>query len=197
MAIKKGRATDAVARLFSVTAAEQTHEAYEAHEVKREHHVPETHEAQEAYEAPHMPDTHEAYEAHEVKREYHMPETYEAHEAYEAPRMPDAQEAYEAHEVEREHRMPETHEAQEAYEAYEARAPKADGAYRAADTQGKRGKKALRMTMAFSEENMDYIRTMGKLESGGATAYVNRLIEADRRKHADVYRQMKTLRPDA
>ena len=164
MAIKKGRATDAVARLFSVTAAEQAHEAYEAHEVKREHPVPETHEAQDAYEA------------------------------YEAPRMPDAQEAYEAHEVEREHRMPETHEARE---AYEARAPKADGAYRAADTQGKRGKKALRMTMAFSEENMDYIRTMGKLESGGATAYVNRLIEADRRKHADVYRQMKTLRPDA
>lgn len=161
MAIKKGRATDAVARLFSVTAAEQAHEAYEAHEVRREHPVPETHEAQEAYEAPHMPDTHEAYEAHEVKRE---------------------------------HRMPETHETQE---AYEDRAPKADGAYRAADTQGKRGKKALRMTMAFSEENMDYIRTMGKLESGGATAYVNRLIEADRRKHADVYRQMKTLRPDA
>lgn len=128
MAIKKGRATDAVARLFSVTAAEQAHEAYEAHEVKREHPVPETNEAQEAYEA---------------------------------------------------------------------HAPKADGAYRAADTQGKRGKKALRMTMAFSEENMDYIRTMGKLESGGATAYVNRLIEADRRKHADVYRQMKTLRPDA
>lgn len=161
MAIKKGRATDAVARLFSVTAAEQAHEAYEAHEVKREHPVPEIHEAQEAYEV---------------------------------PRMPDAQEAYEAHEVEREHRMPETHEA---YEAHEAHAPKADGAYRAADTQGKRGKKALRMTMAFSEENMDYIRTMGKLESGGATAYVNRLIEADRRKHADVYRQMKTLRPDA
>lgn len=152
MAIKKGRATDAVARLFSVTAAEQTREAYEAYE---------------------------AYEAHEGKREHPVPETHEAQEAYEAPRMPDAQEAYEAH------------------EAYEARAPKADGDYRAADTQGKRGKKALRMTMAFSEENMDYIRTMGKLESGGATAYVNRLIEADRRKHADVYRQMKSLRPDA
>ena len=161
MAIKKGRATDAVARLFSVTATEQAHEAYESHEVKREHPVHETHEAQEAYEAPRMPDAQEAYEAHEVKRELPVPET------------------------------------QEAYEAYEDRAPKADGAYRAADTQGKRGKKALRMTMAFSEENMDYIRTMGKLESGGATAYVNRLIEADRRKHADVYLQMKTLRPDA
>ena len=167
MAIKKGRATDAVARLFSVTAAEQAHEAYEAHEVKREHPVPETHEAQEAYEAPRVPDAQEAYEAHEVKREHPMLETHEAYDAHEA------------------------------YEAYEARAPKADGGYRAADTQGKRGKKALRMTMAFSEENMDYIRTMGKLESGGATAYVNRLIEADRRKHADVYRQMKTLRPDA
>lgn len=167
MAIKKGRATDAVARLFSVTAADQAHEAYEAHEVRREHPVPETHEAQEAQEA------------------------------YEAPHMPDAQEAHEAHEVKREHPVPETYEAQEAYEAHEDRAPKADGAYRAADTQGKRGKKALRMTMAFSEENMDYIRTMGKLESGSATAYVNRLIEADRRKHADVYRQMKTLRPDA
>ena len=155
MAIKKGRATDAVARLFSVTAAE------EAYEGKREHPVPETYEAQEAYEALHMPDTHEAYEAREVKREHPMLETHEA------------------------------------YEAHEVHAPKADGAYRAADTQGKRGKKALRMTMAFSEENMDYIRTMGKLESGGATAYVNRLIEADRRKHADVYRQMKTLRPDA
>lgn len=140
MAIKKGRATDAVARLFSVTAAEQ------------------------------------------------------AHEAYEAPRVPEAQEAQEAYEVKREHPVSKTHEA---YEAYEACTPKTDGAYRAADTQGKRGKKALRMTMAFSEENMDYIRTMGKLESGGATAYVNRLIEADRRKHADVYRQMKTLRPDA
>lgn len=167
MAIKKGRATDAVARLFSVTATDQAHEAYEAHEVKREYPMPETHEA------------HEAYEACEV------------------PRMPDAQEAYEAHEDKREHPMPETHEAYDAHEAYEVHAPKADGAYRAADTQGKRGKKALRMTMAFSEENMDYIRTMGKLESGGATAYVNRLIEADRRKHADVYRQMKSLRPDA
>lgn len=161
MAIKKGRATDAVARLFSVTATEQAHEAYEAHEVRREHPMPETHEAQEAYEAPHMPDTQEAYEAQEVERKHPMPEAYEAHEAY------------------------------------EVRAPKADGTYHAADTQGKRGKKALRMTMAFSEENMDYIRTMGKLESGGATAYVNRLIEADRRKHADVYRQMKSLRPDA
>ena len=54
MAIKKGRATDAVARLFSVTAAEQAHEAYEAHEVRREHPVPETHEAHEALSLIHI-----------------------------------------------------------------------------------------------------------------------------------------------
>lgn len=148
MALKKGKATDAVAKLFSVPAVE----------TKEKLHMPETHEAHEAYEVqaeprmPHMPDTHEAYE---VQAKHPMPEAYEAHEAHEAE------------------------------------------PYSAMTTQGKKGKKAQRMTMAFSEENMAYIRTMGKLESGGATAYVNRLIEADRQKNADVYRQMKALLPDA
>lgn len=148
MALKKGKATDAVAKLFSVPAVE----------TKEELHMPEAYEAHEAYEVqaeprmPHMPDTHEAYE---VSVKHPMPEAYEAHEAYEAE------------------------------------------PYSAMSTQGKKGKKAQRMTMAFSEENMAYIRTMGKLESGGATAYVNRLIEADRQKNADVYRQMKALLPDA
>lgn len=148
MALKKGKATDAVAKLFSVPAVE----------TKEELHMPEAHEAHEAYEVqaeprmPHMPDTYEAYE---VQAKHPVPEAYEAHEAYEAE------------------------------------------PYSAMTTQGKKGKKAQRMTMAFSEENMAYIRTMGKLESGGATAYVNRLIEADRQKNADVYRQMKALLPDA
>ena len=148
MALKKGKATDAVAKLFSVSAVEP----------KEELHMPEAHEAHEAYEVqaelrmPHMSDTHEAYE---VQTKHPMPEAYEAHEAHEAE------------------------------------------PYSAMTTQGKKGKKAQRMTMAFSEENMAYIRTMGKLESGGATAYVNRLIEADRQKNADVYRQMKALLPDA
>lgn len=157
MALKKGKATDAVAKLFSVPAVEP----------KEELHMPEAYEAHEAYEVqaeprmPHMSDTHEAYE---VRARHPMPEAHEAYEAYEA------REAYEAHEAE---------------------------PYSAMTTQGKKGKKAQRMTMAFSEENMAYIRTMGKLESGGATAYVNRLIEADRQKNADVYRQMKALLPDA
>ena len=145
MALKKGKATDAVAKLFSVPAVEP----------KEGLHMPEAYEVQAEPRMPHMPDTHEAYE---VRAKHPMPEAYEAREAYEA------------------------HEAEP---------------YSAMTTQGKKGKKAQRMTMAFSEENMAYIRTMGKLESGGATAYVNRLIEADRQKNADVYRQMKALLPDA
>ena len=151
MALKKGKATDAVAKLFSVPAVE-------------------------------------------TKEELHMPEAHEAHEAYEVqaePRMPHMPDTYEAYEVQAKHPMPEAYEAHEAHEAHEAEP------YSAMTTQGKKGKKAQRMTMAFSEENMAYIRTMGKLESGGATAYVNRLIEADRQKNADVYRQMKALLPDA
>lgn len=99
-----------------------------------------------------------------------------AHEAYETQQ---AYDAYDAH---------------DAYEAREACEAQDETAYSATRTQGKKGRKAVRMTMAFSDENMEYIRAMGRLERGGATAYVNRLIEADRRKNAVVYAQMKALK---
>ena len=99
-----------------------------------------------------------------------------AHEAYETQQ---AYEAYDAH---------------DAHEAHEACETQDETAYSATRTQGKKGRKAVRMTMAFSDENMEYIRAMGRLERGGATAYVNRLIEADRRKNAVVYAQMKALK---
>lgn len=99
-----------------------------------------------------------------------------AHEAYETQQ---AYDAYDAH---------------DAYEAHEACEAQDETAYSATRTQGKKGRKAVRMTMAFSDENMEYIRAMGRLERGGATAYVNRLIEADRRKNAVVYAQMKALK---
>ena len=51
-----------------------------------------------------------------------------------------------------------------------ARAPKAgSGAYRA-PTPGQAGQKGAAHDDGLFKENMDYIRTMGKLESGGATA---------------------------
>lgn len=88
----------------------------------------------------------------------------------------------------------EAYETQQAYDAREACEAQDGTAYSAVHTQGKKGKKAVRMTMAFSDENMEYIRAMGQLERGGATAYVNRLIEADRRKHAELYARMRALK---
>ena len=101
------------------------------------------------------------------------------------------QTAYEAYET---HQAYDAREACDAYEAHEACEAQDGTAYSAVHTQGKKGKKAVRMTMAFSDENMEYIRAMGQLERGGATAYVNRLIEADRRKHAELYARMRALK---
>lgn len=101
------------------------------------------------------------------------------------------QTAYEAYET---HQAYDAREACDAYEAHESCEAQDETAYSAVHTQGKKGKKAVRMTMAFSDENMEYIRAMGQLERGGATAYVNRLIEADRRKHAELYARMRALK---
>lgn len=101
------------------------------------------------------------------------------------------QTAYEAYETQQAY---DAREARDAYEAHEACEAQDGTAYSAVHTQGKKGKKAVRMTMAFSDENMEYIRAMGQLERGGATAYVNRLIEADRRKHAELYARMRALK---
>lgn len=104
------------------------------------------------------------------------------------------QAAHEAYETQQAYEACDAHDAREAYEAHEACEAQDETAYSATRTQGKKGRKAVRMTMAFSDENMEYIRAMGRLERGGATAYVNRLIEADRRKNAVVYAQMKALK---
>lgn len=104
------------------------------------------------------------------------------------------QAAHEAYETQQAYEACDAHDAREAYEAREACEAQDETAYSATRTQGKKGRKAVRMTMAFSDENMEYIRAMGRLERGGATAYVNRLIEADRRKNAVVYAQMKALK---
>lgn len=60
-------------------------------------------------------------------------------------------------------------------------------------TQGKKGKRSPRINMAFSQENLDYLRVMASLGGESMTTYVNRLIEADREKHKSTYHQAKLL----
>lgn len=66
--------------------------------------------------------------------------------------------------------------------------------YDSKDTQGKQGKKAERMNMAFSVSNYEFLRVMAGWEEVTITTYVNRLIEAERIRSADKYKQIKELK---
>lgn len=68
--------------------------------------------------------------------------------------------------------------------------------YDARNTQGKRGMKSDRMNMAFSHENFEYMRTMAGLHKMTMTKFVNKLIEEDRQRNADLYEKAKSLMSD-
>jgi hypothetical protein len=51
--------------------------------------------------------------------------------------------------------------------------------------------------MAFSEENLEHLHIMSRIEGGSITAYVNKLIEADRETQtARVKRFIKVVDQD-
>lgn len=60
-------------------------------------------------------------------------------------------------------------------------------------TQGKKGQKLQRINMAFSDENIEYLRLISRLEGISMTQYVNTLLEADRVDRADLIEQAKKL----
>lgn len=66
--------------------------------------------------------------------------------------------------------------------------------YDSKDTQGKQGKKAERMNMAFSFSNYEFLRVMAGWEEVTITTYVNRLVEAERIRIAEQYKQIKELK---
>ncbi len=66
--------------------------------------------------------------------------------------------------------------------------------YNSQDTQGKKGKKAERMNMAFSLSNYEFLRVMSGWNVMTITTYVNHLIEEERIRSADKYKQIKELK---
>lgn len=56
-------------------------------------------------------------------------------------------------------------------------------------TQGRKGQKLPRINMAFSNENMDYLRTMASATQTNVTAYVNMLVNQDRERNKERYEQ--------
>lgn len=60
-------------------------------------------------------------------------------------------------------------------------------------TQGRKGEKQQRINMAFSPENLDYIRAMAGLKGISATRFVNDLIAQDREKNGTAYDKIRSL----
>lgn len=60
-------------------------------------------------------------------------------------------------------------------------------------TQGRKGMKIDRINMAFTTENMDYIRVMAGIRGLTMTQFVNEILDADREKNGKVYRMAKEL----
>jgi len=68
-----------------------------------------------------------------------------------------------------------------------------EAAARAADlqTQGRKGCKAVRINMAFTPDNYDFIRVMAKATGNTMTQFANRIIEAYRNEHPEFMEQAK------
>lgn len=60
-------------------------------------------------------------------------------------------------------------------------------------TQGQKGAKLDRINMAFTADNMDYIRTMSKLKGQTMTQFVNVLVAEEREKNGAAYDAAKKL----
>jgi len=63
-------------------------------------------------------------------------------------------------------------------------------------TQGVQGLKSMRINMAFTPANSDFIRVMAAIHGQSMTQYVNSVIEAERERNGDKYKKAKALVDD-
>lgn len=63
-------------------------------------------------------------------------------------------------------------------------------------TQGRKGQKLQRINMAFSPDNLDYLRLMASFEGVSITQYVNSLIDADQAAKSDLVTKICKLREE-
>lgn len=87
-----------------------------------------------------------------------------------------------------------TQETQEDLYAQETASPQEiREAQEAQRTQGRRGFKALRINMAFTPSNADYIRIMAAIKGMTLTAFVNDVMAREVERNGDTYRAAKAL----
>lgn len=61
-------------------------------------------------------------------------------------------------------------------------------------TQGRKGMKAARISMAFTPDNHDYIRIMAGVTGNTMTEFVNKVIDQHREENSELYDQAKRIR---
>lgn len=64
-------------------------------------------------------------------------------------------------------------------------------------TQGRKGCKAIRINMAFTPENHEFIRIMAGVTGHTMTEFVNFAIEKYREEHKELYKLAKQIKPEA
>lgn len=60
-------------------------------------------------------------------------------------------------------------------------------------TQGRKGCKAIRINMAFTPENHDFIKVMAKISGKTMTEFINLTIETYRKEHGEQYEAAKAI----
>lgn len=60
-------------------------------------------------------------------------------------------------------------------------------------TQGRKGAKATRINMAFSDSNHEYIKVMSRVTGKTMTEFTNYVIEQYRTEHPEVFEQAKAF----
>lgn len=61
-------------------------------------------------------------------------------------------------------------------------------------TQGRKGCKAVRINMAFTPDNHEFIAVMSKITGHTMTEFTNIIIEQYRNEHPEIYEQAKSIR---
>lgn len=60
-------------------------------------------------------------------------------------------------------------------------------------TQGRKGCKAIRINMAFTPDNHEYIKTMARITGMTMTGFINFVVEQYRTEHPEQYQQARDL----
>lgn len=84
--------------------------------------------------------------------------------------------------------MLDTQDTQKAREAQEAK--------EAMQTQGRAGVKLERINMAFSPANYDFIKVMAAIRGQTMTAYVNAVLDGERKRNGEKYLAAKAIIED-